>query len=152
MNSDLIELLAAFEKNNVKYLVIGGYAVSFHAEPRYTKDCNFWIATDAANAEAVYQTLKEFGAPLFGATPEDFQKEGSFFFFGEAPNRVDLISGPPGDVDFGSAWERRVTAMIDDVPIYYVSRDDLITLKAASGREIDERDIKALRASAKSKP
>ena len=89
MNSDLIELLAAFEKYGVKYLIIGGYAVGFHAEPRYTKDCDIWIATDKKNAAAVYKTLKEFGAPLSGATARDFEGDDEFFFL--ASRRIESV-------------------------------------------------------------
>lgn len=147
LNSDLIELLAAFEKNNVRYLIIGGYAVGIHAEPRYTKDCDLWISTDAENAEAVYRTLTEFGAPLYGTTPKDFQGENEFFFFGEPPNRIDILMGPPGGADFDGAWEARETREINGVKIHYVSRQHLIDLKRAAGRDIDLRDIAALIAS-----
>ncbi|PQA86482.1 hypothetical protein CW354_19345 [Marinicaulis flavus] len=147
MNSDLIELLAAFEKNSVRYLIIGGYAVGFHAEPRYTKDCDFWIATDPKNAEAIFKTLKEFGAPLYGCTPEDFQGSDEFFFFGESPNRIDIIMGPPGNVDFEKAWSRRIEREVDGTVVSFASREDLIRLKEASGREIDKRDVEALKKS-----
>jgi hypothetical protein len=150
MNSDLIELLAAFEKNKVRYLIIGGYAVGFHVEPRYTKDCDFWIATDAKNAKAVYATLKQFGAPLHGTTPKDFQGDNEFFYFGQPPNRIDIIMGPPGDINFDDAWKRRVVQTVNGTPLIYASREDLIRLKEASGREIDKRDVKALKKSKKS--
>jgi hypothetical protein len=145
MNSDLIELLAAFEKNGVRYLIIGGYAVGFHAEPRYTKDCDFWTATDSNNAEAIFATLKQFGAPLFGTTPKDFEGDNEFFFFGEAPNRVDIIMGPPGGIDFEDAWARRLEQDVNGVRVFYISKGDLIALKQASGRDIDKRDVKALK-------
>lgn len=38
MNSDFKELLNLLNEEKVKYLIIGGYAVGKHAEPRYTKD------------------------------------------------------------------------------------------------------------------
>ena len=151
MNSDLIELLAAFEKNKVRYLIIGGYAVGIHAEPRYTKDCDFWIATDPKNATAVYKTLKQFGAPLYGTTPKDFQGDNEFFFFGQAPNRIDIIMGPPGGIDFEDAWRRRLEQDVDGVRVFYVSKDDLISLKEASGRDVDKRDVIALKESKKLK-
>ena len=149
INSDLIELLAAFEKNKVRYLIIGGYAVGFHAEPRYTKDCDFWIATDPVNAKAVYDTLTHFGAPLFGNSPKDFEDDDAFFFFGEPPNRIDIIMGPPGNLGFEEAWKRRIVQKVEDVPVFYVSKEDLIRLKNASGREIDRRDVEALEKSGK---
>ena len=146
MNSDLIELLAAFENNNVRYLIIGGYAVGFHAEPRYTKDCDIWIATDPENAKAVYDTLKGFGAPLFDATPKDFEDSDAFFFFGEPPNRIDIIMGPPGG-DFNAAWENRVTQQAEGTSINFASRADLIALKRAAGRPQDLLDIDMLKQS-----
>ena len=45
MNQDFRELLAVFNEEKVKYLIIGGYAVIKHAEPRYTKDLDLWVST-----------------------------------------------------------------------------------------------------------
>lgn len=148
LNSDLIELLEAFEKFGVRYLVIGGYAVSYHAEPRYTKDIDFWIATDRKNAEAVHMALRHFGAPLHGEGPDVFEDDDAFYYFGEAPNRVDILMGPKGAGPFEDAWSRRVTERIQDVTIHLVNREDLIALKKAAGRAVDKRDIRALKASA----
>jgi len=58
VNSDFSDLLKIFNDNNVRYLVIGGYAVVQYAEPRYTKDLDIWISTDTANARSVYKSLK----------------------------------------------------------------------------------------------
>lgn len=146
MNSDLIELLAGFNRNKVRYLIIGCYAVGFHAEPRYTKDCDIWVATDQQNAAAVHKTLKEFGAALLGATAKDFEDKDAFFKFGAPPNRIDILLSPPGS-DFDDAWTARVTDDVAGVPVHYVSRKHLIALKKAAGREIDRRDIKALKES-----
>ncbi len=143
MNSDLIELLGIFAREKVKYLIIGGYAVSFHAEPRYTKDIDLFIATDRENAHKVYQALAEFGAPLEDVTPEDFGNTEYYYMIGIAPNRIDIMMGIPG-LEFPSAWENRVAAEIDGVTIYYISRDDLLTAKRASGRDQDLVDVKAL--------
>ena len=75
VNSDFSDLLRLMGDNRVRYLVIGGYAVGQHAEPRYTKDLDVWVAADAANARAVYKALVEFGAPLAGLTEADFAGE-----------------------------------------------------------------------------
>ena len=68
VNSDFSDLLRIFNDHNVRYLVIGGYAVVQYAEPRFTKDLDMLVSTDTANAEAVYKALLEFGAPLSGLT------------------------------------------------------------------------------------
>ena len=79
MFADFKELLSIFNAHSVKYLIVGGYAVSFHAQPRVTKDIDLLIKPDAENAKAVYAALARFGAPLEGLTPEDFSERGKFF-------------------------------------------------------------------------
>ena len=143
MNSDSIELLAAFAHENIRYLIVGGYAVSFHAEPRYTKYLDILIATTHENAQALYHTLAKFGVPLNDVTPQDFENKELFFMIGSPPNRIDILMGIPG-IDFEQAWENRVEAEIDGITIYYISREDLIASKQAVGRDQDLLDIPML--------
>ena len=91
MNSDFKELLSILNANQVKYLIIGGYAVSEYAEPRYTKDLNIWIEASNDNAERIFASLKEFKAPLFNLKPSDFAVEGGFYQMGRPPVRVDIL-------------------------------------------------------------
>lgn len=60
---DLIELLVEFDAADVQYLLIGGYAVSMLAEPRFTKDINLWLGEDSENLLRADRALKTFGAP-----------------------------------------------------------------------------------------
>jgi hypothetical protein len=64
MYQDFKDLLSAFHAHGVKYLIVGGYAVIFHAQPRTTKDIDLLIQAEPANAQATYGALKEFGMPL----------------------------------------------------------------------------------------
>src|SRR5579864_7284110 len=89
MYQDYKDLLSAFHAHGVKYLIVGGYAVIFHAQPRYTKDLDLLISADAANARATYAALAEFGVPLGDLRPEDFADRGSFFRFGRDPHGFD---------------------------------------------------------------
>jgi hypothetical protein len=76
---DFKELLNLFTKYNVKYLIVGGYAVMRYSEPRFTKDLDLFISIELQNATAVYHALKEFGAPLSNLTVTDFtQERGNF--------------------------------------------------------------------------
>lgn len=105
INSDFSELLKLFNGNNVKYLVIGGYAVAQYTEPRFTKDLDLLIHTDQTNAAVVYKALCEFGAPLSNLTVDDFAEDGYFYQMGAPPVRIDILMGIPG-VQFTVAWER----------------------------------------------
>jgi predicted nucleotidyltransferase len=143
VNSDFSDLLKFFNDKSVKYLVIGGYAYIQYAEPRYTKDLDLWISTDATNAKAVYNALREFGAPLTGLTEDDFAEEGYFYQMGVPPIRVDLLMGIPG-LEFEEAWERRLEVDFDGLLVCFISKEDLITAKRASGRPQDLLDADLL--------
>jgi hypothetical protein len=66
MNDDFKELLSVLNAFEVRYLIVGGYAVSLHAQPRATKDLDILISPDGENSKAVYSELAKFGAPLEG--------------------------------------------------------------------------------------
>lgn len=140
---DFKELLNLFKKHNVKYLVVGGYAVMLYTEPRFTKDLDLLISVEIKNATAVYNALKEFGAPLANLSVEDFNQEGYFYQMGRPPMRVDILMAIPG-VKFSSAWSRRKQLTIDGIKMNFISKEDLITSKKASGRPQDLIDVKNL--------
>ncbi len=110
---DFKELLKLLERHDVRYLVVGGYAVMLCSEPRWTKDLDLWIALDLPNARAVFRALREFGAPLAHLTEEDFATPGYFYQMGNPPLRVDVMMGIPGG-DFDAAWTRRNTIRLGD--------------------------------------
>ena len=143
VNSDFSDLLRLFNANSVRYLVIGGYAVVQYAEPRYTKDLDLWISTDASNAAAVFKALKEFGAPLASLTEADFAEDGYFYQMGMPPVRVDILMGIPG-LAFEEAWLNRVEVKFDELVVKFISRQDLIVAKQASGRPQDLIDADLL--------
>ena len=143
VNSDFTDLLKTFNDNGVRYLVIGGYAVIQHAEPRFTKDLDLWISTDTSNAAAIFPELRNFGAPLSGMTEADFAEEGYFYQMGVPPVRVDILMGIPG-IEFEQAWNRRLEVDFDTLLVPFISRQDLITAKLASGRPQDLIDAELL--------
>jgi hypothetical protein len=149
--NDLRELLLAFNENGVEYLVVGGYAVGIHAEPRATKDLDIFIHPNQTNAEAVYRALATYGAPLAGVTPADFCSDpNSVFQVGQPPLRVDILQQIDG-IDFDDAWRRRIEASLGDVSVHVISADDLIRNKLASGRLQDLADAEAIRDATKPK-
>jgi hypothetical protein len=144
VNQDFSDLLCLFNQYHVKYLVIGGYAVIQHTEPRYTKDLDVWVAADGRNAERVYAALTDFGAPIEAMTAESFTDRDSFFTMGLPPNRIDIWFSLKG-IDDEEAWSRRTVEELDDVPVNFIGREDLITNKEAVGRLQDLADAEKLR-------
>src|ERR1035437_5461538 len=150
MYQDYKDLLSAFHAHGVRYLIVGAYAVIYHAHPRFTKDIALFMKADSANAQASYAALASFGAPLQGIRPEDFAERGTFFSFGPDPHGFDILPDIPG-VDFESAWQRRVEGVIDPksgLKAFFISAPDLIASKLAAGRPQDIADAEAVRKAA----
>lgn len=143
MNSDFKELLKIFAEEKVKYLIIGGYAVAKHAEPRYTKDLDIWIDNSSENARRVFSALKQFGAPLTNMTIEDFTIPTLVFQIGIEPSRIDILMGLKA-LNFDECWERRATSLIGETEFHFISLDDLIFNKKLAGRPQDLRDAENL--------
>lgn len=142
---DYIALLTMLEKHEARYLIVGGYAVSYHSQPRPTKDLDIWIAADADNAPRVYAALAKYGAPIAQWSPADFAAEGEFFRFGREPLGLDVLTSIPG-ISFAEAWPHRIAAGIAGTALqaFFISREDLIAAKRAAGRLQDLADIEAI--------
>lgn len=151
MLKDQRGLLAALNAHGVKYLVIGGHAVGIHADPRGTKDLDVFIKADEENSKAVFAALAQYGAPLEGVSPDDFNdKPTTVFQLGVEPGRVDILQGIAG-VSFDDAWEGRVEKLFDGkTPAHVISREHLIQNKLAVGRLQDLADVEKLRETAES--
>jgi hypothetical protein len=115
--------LRVFSQYKVEYLIIGGYAVAFHAEPRFTKDLDILVRASQENARRVFQALRAFGAPLSGLTEKDFEREKYCYQIGAPPVRVDILMSIDGVV-FDDAWARRVESTIGDVEAFFMRRLD----------------------------
>jgi predicted nucleotidyltransferase len=140
MNQDFKDLLRLFAEQRVEYLIVGGYAVMHHAQPRYTKDLDLWIRPDQDNSQRVAKALGLFGVPLIDVTAEDFAQEGLQFMIGLPPCAVDFLTTVEG-LTFEEAWASRVESAIDEIPVFYLSIPDLIATKRTVARPQDIADI-----------
>ena len=129
-NKDFREFIALLNSNDVKFLIVGGYAVMKYGEPRYTKDLDVWVHNSLENSLRVVGALKRFGAPLDhdGVTAETFAEKQVVYQIGIAPVRIDVLTEITG-VEFPDAWN-------------FISLDDLTTNKQALGRSSDLKDLK----------
>jgi predicted nucleotidyltransferase len=150
LHPDFKDLLSALADTNAEYLVVGGWAVGYHAEPRFTKDLDLFVGPSGENLEAVGRALAQFGAPP--AILEALRELGpdEFLFLGASPVRVDILRRIDG-VAFAEAYARRVMVDWDGVAVSMIGLDDLIAAKRAAGRERDQRDLKQLDAARKRK-
>lgn len=139
------ELLALLIAHHVEFLVAGGHAVAFHGYPRFTEHLDLYVRADPTHAARIMASLEAFGFGQIGLTVDDFVADDRVIQLGRAPNRVDLLTRLWG-VEFEQAWARRAQASIDQIPIAFLSRADLILNKRATARPQDLADVTALEA------
>jgi hypothetical protein len=143
MNPDFVDLLSDLSAARAESLVVGGHAVSFHTEPRYTKDLDLWVRPTAANARRVLRGLKAFGAPLTNLKLKDLTTPGIIFQIGVEPNRIDVLTELDG-VDFAAAWKRRVAGPFGTLNVDWISVEDLAANKRSVRRPQDLLDLAKL--------
>ncbi len=117
VNRDFRDLFAELNGAGAEYLLVGGYALAFHAVPRFTKDLDIWVNATPENALRVHAALVQFGAPVAELTPPDLGTPGIVFQIGIPPNRIDVLTSIDG-VQFADAWSERVSTQYGRVCLW----------------------------------
>ena len=143
IEKDFRDFIALLNKHNVHYLIIGGFAYSFYAEPRYTRVIDILIEQSEANASKILKALKDFGFTDIDLTVKDFMEINQIIQLGVAPVRIDILTSIK-EIDFPRFWENRVVGRYGDIDVFFISKQDLIKIKRASGRKQDLADIENL--------
>jgi len=143
MNQDFLDLLRAFIDRNVRYLIVGAYALGVHGRPRATGDLDVWVDATAENAANVIAALEQFGAPTAQVSAEDFSRPGIVFQMGLPPLRIDVLTELSG-LTFDDAWSTRTQAAFGPVMAEVIGLEAFIRNKRATGRAKDLGDIEAL--------
>lgn len=143
LNPDFREFVELLIKHEVRYLITGGYAVGIYGHPRYTGYIDVWVDATLENGEKLVAVFDDFGLSSFGLTPANFSKPEQVIQIGYPPNRIDLLTSIDG-VSFEEAYPSRNIIKIDNLPISFISLQDLAKNKRATGRGIDLDDLKNL--------
>lgn len=144
LSTDFNVFIELLNKNKVKYLVVGGYAVAFHGHPRYTKDLDIWIEPSPPNAQNILSALDQFGFGALGLTLEDFLIPDQIIQLGYPPNRIDLLTSAAG-LNFKACYASKVTTTIHGLPIDFIDIENLKKNKVSTGRAQDMADMENLK-------
>lgn len=138
-------MLAALAAENVRFLVVGAYALAAHGFPRMTRDLDIFVEPTADNAKRVWRALAKFGAPLdaLRVHESDFATPNNVVQFGLPPWRIDIMTGLSG-ISFAEAWDTRMEDEMLGVKVAFIGKDALIRNKKATGRRRDLGDIDSL--------
>ena len=139
---DFKEFIELLSKNNVRYIVIGGYAVVYHGYVRSTNDIDIWIDIRKDNIKKMIKVLDEFGFSSLNIKEADFSPN-QIIQLGYPPNRIDLITTPAG-IDFETCYETKEQVTIDNIAVNIIDLENLIKAKKASNRTRDLADVEEL--------
>ena len=137
------EFLKLLSKHQVRYLLVGGYAVGYYGYPRATADIDCWIACDQVNAERMVSALVEFGFGVEALTPALFLEAHRIVRMGYAPLRIEIMMSISG-VGFESCYAARQDDVLDGVEVSIIGLECLKKNKRASGRHKDLDDLEHL--------
>ena len=140
---DFRDLLRVFVARDVRFLVVGAYALAVLGRPRATGDLDIWLDATAENGERALAALGEYGAPLHDLSTADLAHPGVVFQIGLPPLRIDILTAIDG-VEFAGAWARRLSADFDGVRVPVIGRQDFLVNKRATGRLKDRADAERL--------
>lgn len=144
LDRDFREFVESFVAHDVRFLLVGGYALAAHGLPRATGDFDAWVWVDRSNASRIVAALHAFGFGSLGIGEDDFTRPSTVVQLGYPPHRIDILTSIDG-VEFDDAWARRVPVDADGIQIDVIGRDDLVTNKLAAGRPQDLADVERLR-------
>ena len=143
LNQDFKEFIQSLNDHNVRYLIIGGYAVAFHGHPRYTKDLDIWIELGQENAANILKALAQFGFGSLGLRQDDFLEPDQIIQLGSPPIRIDILTTLAG-VDFDECFASKTVAAIDNIQMNFIDLENLKKNKKATGRLQDLADLENL--------
>jgi len=143
LSKDWREFLELLNSRGVDYVIIGAQSLAFHGRPRYTGDLDILVRPTPENARLLVDLLKQFGFAHSGFKESDFIEPEQMIQLGRVPNRIALLSSISG-VSTDEAFASKVSAELDSIPVYIISKDALIRNKRAVGRKQDLADLEVL--------
>lgn len=143
LDPDFRDFVELFVANDVRFLIVGGYAVAAHGQPRYTGGLDAWVWVSSENASRVLRSLESFGFAGLGLAQDYFSQPDRVVQLGYPPYRIDILTSIEG-VEFDEAWSRRIVLDLDGVLVPFIGRDDLLTNLRVAGRPQDVADVERL--------
>lgn len=140
---DFVEFLELFNKNKVKYCIVGAFAVGLYGYPRYTKDMDVLVEPTPENAKRIIKALREFGFSSSQLTEKDFKQTNRIIQLGYEPLRIDILTSIEG-FSFSQIWKGRTKAKFGRITAFFMGRKELIESKKKAKRSIDKIDLEKL--------
>jgi len=146
LDEDILSLWRCLNNNNVRYIMIGGFATNLHGYNRATDDIDLWIDDTLENRKNLRKALQEQGSGDYDVIESmqfvpgftDFQLNFGF--------KLDVMTSVKGleNIGFEECYDYAVIAEIEQLPVRFLHFNHLITCKKATGRPKDLLDVEEL--------
>ncbi len=141
---NFIAVLNALALENVKFVLIGGLAMSAHGSDYVTKDIDIFYDRSAENVKKLVRALAPYsprprGFPSEVPFPFDARmvRNATLLTLDSTLGAIDLLAEVSGVDSFEAVWEKSISEQIESVEVRVVSFGDLINMKRAAGRPKD---------------
>jgi len=145
LSKDWREFLELLNSRGADYVIVGAQSLAFHGRPRYTGDLDILVRPTRDNARLLLALVNQFGFEQSSLKESDFLQPEQIIQLGRVPNRIDLLTSLTG-VTTDEAFDAKVSAIIDGVPVFVLGKGTLIRNKRAVGRPQDLADLSTLEA------
>ena len=143
LNEFYMQLITILKKRQVRFLVVGSYAMALYGCPRDTESLELWVEVSRENSERIHASLKEFDELPDGLEKDEFIKPHMLWKIGKNPNRIDIVTTVHG-VEFQEAFNGRRSLYMEDMNIPFISREDLIKNRQITDRVLNRHDARDL--------
>jgi hypothetical protein len=143
-------ILRALAGHSVDYVIVGGLAVQTHGHVRTTVDIDLFPGPDPSNLARLADALNALEARVLNPGGEGTEITGpmlpraALWQLATRHGAVDILHEAPGAPPYEDLRRRALEIKLGDMRIAIAGRDDLISMKRASGRRVDLEDIAAL--------
>ncbi len=144
-NPDFQDFIRSLNESDVKYILVGGYAVIIHGYNRTTGDLDIWVERSVENYHKLIQAFQKFGMPVFDMSMSNFLENSKLdvFTFGRPPVSIDVMLSVKG-MDFEEVYSNLEKRIVEGLEVKVISLSELLKAKAASGRNKDLDDVENL--------
>lgn len=145
-DDELIGLWRAFEKNRLKYIMVGGFASILNGYNRLTADIDIWIKDTKENRKAIRTSLQEIGLEsLPDLENVDFVPGWSSIIL-PSGFELDIMTALKGfeQEKFDDCFQNANEAIIENVSVRFFHINQLIESKKAANRLKDQLDVEEL--------
>jgi hypothetical protein len=143
LDEEILNLWKLLSENEVKYIMVGGFATNLHGFQRTTGDMDLWIKDSLENRKKLRKVFREIEIGDFESIETvDFIPGWSTIRLNSG-FELDIMTSMKGiaQESFDECFEIAPTAMILEIPVKFLHINDLIRAKKASARPKDLIDV-----------